>query len=113
MGKMCYSPSEGRCSPLVGELPEGKLHWFSAYLGTVHWSVQRAVSVRIVMERMKEVFLNLKQGNDNVNTYIRNFMNLSRYGGDEISDDKKKQKMFRQGLNASIKYDTCKAGVFS
>ena len=44
----------------------------------------------IVMERMKEVFLNLKQGNDNVNTYIRNFMNLSRYGGDEISDDKKK-----------------------
>ena len=58
----------------------------------------------IVMERMKEVFLNLKQGNDNVNTYIRNFMNLSRYGGDEISDDKKKQKRFRQGLNASIKY---------
>ena len=32
----------------------------------------------IVMERMKEAFLNLKQGNDNVNTYIRNFMNLSR-----------------------------------
>ena len=50
------------------------------------------------------MFLNLKQGNDNVNTYIRNFMNLSRYGGDEISDDKKKQKRFRQGLNASIKY---------
>src|SRR3954471_12426955 len=58
----------------------------------------------IEMERMKEVFLNLKQGNDNVNTYIRNFMNLSRYGGDEVSDDKKKQKRFRQGLNASIKY---------
>src|SRR3954463_13398707 len=56
------------------------------------------------MERMKEAFLNLKQGNDNVNTYIRNFMNLSRYGGDEISDDKKKQKRFRQRLNASIKY---------
>src|SRR3954467_1159669 len=58
----------------------------------------------IVMERMKDAFLNLKQGNDNVNTDIRNFMNLSRYGGDEVSDDKKKQKRFRQGLNASIKY---------
>uniref|UniRef100_A0ACD5VRB2 Uncharacterized protein n=1 Tax=Avena sativa TaxID=4498 RepID=A0ACD5VRB2_AVESA len=58
----------------------------------------------IVMERMKEVFLNLKQGNDNVNTYIKNFANLSRYGCDEVSDDKKRQKRFRQGLNASIKY---------
>ena len=36
MGKVCYSPSEGRCSSLVGKLPEGKLQWFSAYLGTVH-----------------------------------------------------------------------------
>ncbi len=56
------------------------------------------------MDRMKEKFLSLVQGNKDVMAYIIEFSKLARYGGEEVSTDAKKQKRFRNGLKPALKY---------
>ncbi|XP_071685425.1 uncharacterized protein [Lolium perenne] len=57
-----------------------------------------------LMDRMKEKFLSLVQGNKDVMAYIIEFSRLARYGGEEVSTDAKKQKRFRNGLKPALKY---------
>ena len=57
-----------------------------------------------IMERMKEKFCQLVQGNTDVVTYSTKFTDLVRYGGDEASTEEKKMKRFRSGLTPSISY---------
>ncbi|XP_071676726.1 uncharacterized protein [Lolium perenne] len=57
-----------------------------------------------LMDRMKEKFLSLVQGNKDVMTYSIEFSKLARYGGEEVSTDAKKQKRFRNGLKPALKY---------
>ena len=56
------------------------------------------------MDRMKEKFCNLVQGNKDVMGYNIEFTNLARYAGEEVSTDAKKQKRFRNGLKPVLKY---------
>nr|XP_051208170.1 uncharacterized protein LOC127324216 [Lolium perenne] len=57
-----------------------------------------------LMDRMKEKFLSLVQGNKDVMAYSIEFSKLARYGGEEVSTDAKKQKRFRNGLKPALKY---------
>ena len=57
-----------------------------------------------LMDRMKEKFLSLVQGNKDVMAYSIEFTNLARYAGEEVSTDAKKQKRFRNGLKPALKY---------
>nr|XP_051229462.1 uncharacterized protein LOC127347297 [Lolium perenne] len=57
-----------------------------------------------IMERMKEKFCQLVQGNNDVITYSSQFTDLARYAGDEVPTDAKKQKRFRSGLKPSLRY---------
>ncbi|XP_047057099.1 uncharacterized protein LOC124663440 [Lolium rigidum] len=57
-----------------------------------------------IMERKREEFCNLSQGNNTVLAYRDAFLKLARYAGDEVSTDAKKQAMFHKGLNPEIKY---------
>jgi hypothetical protein len=50
-----------------------------------------------------EEFRSLRQGSMTVNQYIRKFMKLARYAPKDVNSDKKKQKCFRRGLNASLR----------
>jgi hypothetical protein len=56
------------------------------------------------MERKREEFCNLKQGVNSVLAYSREFMELARYAGDEISTDAKMQRRFRGGLHPTLKF---------
>ncbi|XP_066323269.1 uncharacterized protein [Miscanthus floridulus] len=56
-----------------------------------------------IMEIKAEEFRSLRQGLMTVNQYIRKFMNLARYAPEDVNSDKKKQKCFRRGLNASLR----------
>jgi len=38
-----------------------------------------------------------------VNQYIRKFMKLARYAPDDVNTNKKKQRCFRRGLNATLR----------
>ena len=55
------------------------------------------------MEIKVEEFCSLRQGPMTVNQYIRKFMKLARYAPEDVNSDKKKQKCFRRGLNASLR----------
>ena len=57
-----------------------------------------------VMDMKREEFCRLAQGSKDVLTYSKEFIDLSRYAGDEISTEEKKQKRFRNGLNPAIKF---------
>jgi hypothetical protein len=57
-----------------------------------------------LMDRMKEKFCNLVQGNKDVMGYNIEFANLVRYAGEEVSTDAKKQKRSRNGLKPALKY---------
>jgi hypothetical protein len=57
-----------------------------------------------LMERKREEFINLKQGSSSVLAYSKEFMELSRYAGDEISTDAKMQRRFRGGLQPTLKF---------
>ena len=54
-----------------------------------------------LMDMKKEEFWNLTQGSKDVLTYSKEFTELPRYAGDEISTEQKRQKRFRNGLNPS------------
>jgi hypothetical protein len=56
-----------------------------------------------IMEIKAEEFCSLRQGPMMVNQYIRKFMILARYTPEDVNSDKKKQKCFRRGLNASLR----------
>ena len=55
-----------------------------------------------IMEIKAEELHSLRQGPMTVNQYIRRFMKLACYALEDINSDKKKQKCFRRGLNASL-----------
>jgi hypothetical protein len=55
------------------------------------------------MEINAEEFHSLRQGPMTVNQYIKKFMKLARYAPEDPNSDKKKQKCFRRGLNASLR----------
>ena len=56
-----------------------------------------------IMELKAEEFCSLRQGPMIVNQYIRKFMKLACYAPEDVNSDKKKQKCFRRGLNASLR----------
>jgi hypothetical protein len=55
------------------------------------------------MEIKAEEFRSLRQGPMIVNQYIRKFIKLARYAPEDVNSNKKKQKRFRRGLNASLR----------
>src|SRR4051812_20755160 len=55
------------------------------------------------MDRKREEFRNLLQGNMTVEAYQRKFLNLSRYAEEEITTDARKQQKFCHGLNADLR----------
>src|SRR3954469_21599186 len=57
------------------------------------------------MERKREEFCNLSQGNMTVHQYRTEFNRLSRYAPEKISTDAKKQARFRKGLNPILRQD--------
>ena len=50
-----------------------------------------------------EEFRSLRQGPMIVNQYIRKFMKLAHDAPKDVNSDKKQQKCFRRGLNASLR----------
>ena len=55
------------------------------------------------MDRKKRDFHNLTQGNNSVDAYQREFLDLSRYAEEDIATDARKQEKFRHGLHPDIK----------
>src|SRR3954465_9097945 len=58
-----------------------------------------------LMERKREEFCNLSQGNMTVHQYRTEFNRLSRYAPEKISTDAKKQARFRKGLSPILRHD--------
>src|SRR4051812_26313293 len=57
------------------------------------------------MERKKEGFCNLTQGDRSIHEYMTEFNHLSRYTQEEISTHARKQAMFRKGLSPILRHD--------
>src|SRR3954466_14458987 len=57
------------------------------------------------MERKKEEFCNLTQGEMSIHEYVREFNRLSRYAQDEITTDDRNQARFRKGLSPILRHD--------
>src|SRR4051812_35094183 len=58
-----------------------------------------------LMERKKEEFCNLNQGEMSIHEYVREFNRLARYAQDEITTDARKQARFRKGLSPILRHD--------
>ena len=58
-----------------------------------------------LMERKKEEFCNLSQGEMTIHEYVREFNRLARYAQDEITTDARKQARFRKGLSPILRHD--------
>src|SRR3954451_15636598 len=58
-----------------------------------------------LMERKKEEFCNLNQGEISIYEYVREFNRLARYAQDEITIDARKQAKFRKGLSPILRHD--------
>jgi hypothetical protein len=56
------------------------------------------------MKLKKKEFTDLKQGSMSVTEYLNSFIQLARYGPDDINMDEKKQDMFLNGLNDDIQF---------
>ena len=56
-----------------------------------------------IMEIKADEFRSLRQGPMTVNQYIMKFMKLAQYAPEDVNSDKKKQRCFRRGLNASLR----------
>jgi hypothetical protein len=52
----------------------------------------------------KKEFSDLNQRSMMVNEYLNQFIQLSRYGTDDVSIDEKKQDTFLKGLNDQIQF---------
>src|SRR3954469_10287586 len=57
------------------------------------------------MERKKEEFCNLNQGEMSIHEYVREFNRLARHAQDEITTDVRKQARFRKGLSPILRHD--------
>ena len=55
------------------------------------------------MDRKREEFRKLTQGNMSVEAYQREFLNLSRYAEEEVTTDARKQQKFRRGLQSDLR----------
>ena len=58
-----------------------------------------------LMERKREEFCNLTQGNMSVHEYRTKFTRLARYAQEEVSTDAQKQARFRKGLSPVLRHD--------
>src|SRR3954466_11615842 len=58
-----------------------------------------------LMERKKEEFCNLTQGEMSIHEYVTEFNRLARYAQDEITIDVRKQTRFRKGLRPILRHD--------
>src|SRR3954469_2871494 len=58
-----------------------------------------------LMERKKEEFCNLNQGEISIHEYVREFNRLARYAQGEITTDARKQARFRKGLSPILRHD--------
>src|ERR1041385_4564682 len=58
-----------------------------------------------MMERKKEEFCNLTQGDRSIHEYMTEFNHLARYAQEEISTVARKQARFRKGLSPIIRHD--------
>src|SRR3954470_8759428 len=58
-----------------------------------------------LMERKKEEFCNLTQGEMSMHEYVREFNRLARYAQDEITTDARKQARFHKGLSPTLRHD--------
>src|SRR3954471_23957500 len=58
-----------------------------------------------LMERKKEEFCNLTQGEMSIHEYVREFNHLARYAQDEITTDARKQARFRKGLSPILRHN--------
>src|SRR3954468_1356696 len=58
-----------------------------------------------LMERKKEEFCNMNQGEMSIHEYVREFNRLARYAQDEITIDARKQARFRRGLSPTLRHD--------
>ena len=56
------------------------------------------------MERKREEFLALRQGDKTVQEYNLAFVRLARYASEEVSTEAKRIARFRGGLTTDIKY---------
>src|SRR3954462_8807938 len=58
-----------------------------------------------LMERKKEEFCNLSQGEMSIHEYVREFNRLARYAQDEIPTDARKQARFRKGFSPILRHE--------
>src|SRR4051812_19040202 len=58
-----------------------------------------------LMERKKEEFCNLSQGEMSIHEYVREFNRLAPYAQDEITTDARKKARFRKGLSPILRHD--------
>src|SRR3954464_4214925 len=58
-----------------------------------------------LMERKKEEFCNLTQGEMSIPEYVTEFNRLAHYAQDEITTDARKQARFRKGLSPILRHD--------
>src|SRR3954466_4172786 len=68
-----------------------------------------------LMDRKREEFLALRQGDRSVQEYNLAFVRLARYAPEEVSTEAKKTARFRGGLSTEIKYalTQCSPTLFS
>src|SRR3954468_5456771 len=57
------------------------------------------------MERKKEEFCSLTQGEMSIHEYVREFNRLARFAQDKITTDARKQARFRKGLSPILRHD--------
>ncbi|XP_071685289.1 uncharacterized protein [Lolium perenne] len=57
------------------------------------------------MDIKRKEFLDFSQGKLDVETYGREFTQLSRYAPRDVVDDADKQDLFRKGLNPELRYE--------
>ncbi|KAK1661202.1 hypothetical protein QYE76_049361 [Lolium multiflorum] len=60
---------------------------------------------KTVMDIKRREFLDFTQGKLDVETYGREFTQLSRYAPRDVVDDADKQDLFRKGLNPELRYE--------
>lgn len=60
---------------------------------------------KTVMDIKRREFLDFSQGKLDVETYGREFTQLSRYAPRDVVDDADKQDLFRKGLNPELRYE--------
>ncbi|CAN6234525.1 unnamed protein product [Urochloa humidicola] len=98
-----------------GRLEGTASNWWDAYVAahqdaqTITWQkFQNSFRSHHIpaglMKLKKKEFLDLKQGEMNVSEYRDQFIELSCYAPEEVSDDEKKQERFMDGLNGALNY---------